>query len=215
MSDTKVITITGQAKNDLTTNKNKNMRKRNTKKNQTGGANTEQPSTNINIVKGVELSTVATSAGSPNPNTWLKYPVNAPVPPVINKNTIIDLTTTKVSPEIPMTQQGGMKQIKVELKKKNHSKKVHLNPKKIENPKSILSKKQHTKKNRKVTFGLHSLHKRMTRAKKIHKQIKDLPIDKLKDKLVKGGLIKSTSKAPEHIIRQIATDAEVVAKKIL
>ncbi len=215
MSDTKVITITGQATNELTANKTKNMRKRNTKKNQTGGSDIPLHTSNINIVKGLESSTVALSAGTPNPNTWLKYPVNAPVPPIINKNTIIDLTSVKSNPEIPALQHGGVKQIKVELKKKNHSKKVHLNPKKIENPKSILSKRQSTKKNRKVTFGLHSLHKRMTRAKKIHKQIKELPIDKLKDKLIKGGLIKSTSKAPEDIIRQIATDAEVVAKKIL
>jgi hypothetical protein len=55
----------------------------------------------------------------------------------------------------------------------------------------------------------------MTRAKKLHKSIKEMPIDKVKENLVKKGLIKSTSKAPESVLRQIASDAEVVAKKAL
>ena len=42
-----------------------------------------------------------------------------------------------------------------------------------------------------------------------------MSIDALKDKLVKGGLIKANSKAPEGVLRQIARDAEVVAKKAL
>ena len=37
----------------------------------------------------------------------------------------------------------------------------------------------------------------------------------LKEKLIKNGLIKSTSKAPDSVLRQIASDAEVVAKKAL
>ena len=42
-----------------------------------------------------------------------------------------------------------------------------------------------------------------------------MPLDKLKEKLIKGGLIKANSKAPENVLRQIAGDAEVVAKKAL
>ena len=42
-----------------------------------------------------------------------------------------------------------------------------------------------------------------------------MPIDKLKDKLVKGGLIKANSKAPETVLRQMAADAEVVKNKAL
>ena len=177
----------------------------------------------VNLVKGVEAtSSIAASSASPNSNTWLKYPANAPVPP---------LTSTMIIPShVPATperaaaptsqytvQQGGVKQIKVELKKKkSHTKKVHLQPKKAEVPKAhALSKKHTTKKVRKVTLGISSLHKRMTRAKKLHKSIKEMPIDKVKENLVKKGLIKSTSKAPESVLRQIASDAEVVAKKAL
>jgi len=78
-----------------------------------------------------------------------------------------------------------------------------------------LVKKTHTRKIRKVTLGVSSLRKRMTRAKKLHKNIKQMPIEDLKQKLVKGGLIKTTSKAPENVLRQIARDVEMVVKKAL
>jgi hypothetical protein len=42
-----------------------------------------------------------------------------------------------------------------------------------------------------------------------------MPIDKLKDKLIKGGLIKANSKAPESVLRQIAEDAALVKNKAL
>ena len=42
-----------------------------------------------------------------------------------------------------------------------------------------------------------------------------MPIEVLKEKLVKGGLIKPTSKAPESVLRQIAADAAVVKNKAL
>lgn len=174
-------------------------------------------------VKGVEsASALATTAGSPNATTWLKYPADAPVPSpiVVAPSHVPSSPNASAAPTnqyatATATQQGGTKQVKVELKKKTASKKVHLRPKKAELQKTPLVKKNHTRKIRKVTLGVSSLHKRMTRAKKLHKDIKQMPFDKLKDKLVKGGLIKSTSKAPESVLRQIARDAEVVAKKAL
>ena len=68
---------------------------------------------------------------------------------------------------------------------------------------------------RKLTLGVSSLHKRMTRAKKMHKTVKDMPLDKLKEELIKKKLIKATSKAPESVLRQIAADAQIVAGKAL
>ena len=55
----------------------------------------------------------------------------------------------------------------------------------------------------------------MTRAKKLRDKVKDIPIDKLKEELIKKKLIKPTSKAPESVLRQIATDAHIVAGKAL
>jgi hypothetical protein len=168
----------------------------------------------MNNVKGIE-STVSSTAASNNSNTWLKYPTGAPVPPrIIPQPSYIPSTPDKsAAPSGQYAQAGGVKHIKVELKKKTTHKKVHLNPKRTDAPKH--SKKHQTKKVRKVTLGVSSLHKRITRAKKLHKKVKEMPIETLKDKLVKGGLIKATSKAPESVLRQIAADAAVVKNKAL
>ena len=68
---------------------------------------------------------------------------------------------------------------------------------------------------RKVTLGVSSLHKRLTRAKKMREKVKEVPINELKEQLVKKGLIKSSSKAPESVLRQIALDSQIVAGKAL
>jgi len=222
MSDIKTVNISGSAAADLGIPKKS---RKTAKKNQTGGSDGVRGiAPGENLVKGVESpNSVASTAASSNSSSWLKYPTGAPVPP--STSALIAPSHVPATPDraaaptnqyaVP-AQQGGTKQIKVELKKKSNTKKVHLQPKKAELPKAHLSsKKHHTKKARKVTLGVSSLHKRMTRAKKLHKSIKEMPIDKLKDKLIKGGLIKPTSKAPESVLRQIASDAEVVAKKAL
>lgn len=218
MSEIKTINISGQAAVDMGAAPKKGTRR--TKKNQAGGADDalRGVSSQMNVVKGVESSSLAATAANPNSSTWLKYPAGAPVPPVI-------AAAPSHTPATPnqaaaptgqyAVQQGGTKHIKVELKKKGHTKKVHLNPKKAEAPKAHISKKNHTRKNRKVTIGVSSLHKRITRAKKLHRKIKDMPVDKLKDQLIKGGLIKANSKAPESVLRQIASDSQIVAGKAL
>jgi len=211
MSDTKTVTISGGAAADLSGGK----RKRTYTKKQAGG--------DINAVKGVESPlSVAQAAGSPNSNTWLK-PITNPMPPQIRPTpshtpVIAPVNTVPQPQPQPQQQQqqlqqgGATKHIRVELKKKSDSKKVHLNPKK---PEKHVSKKHQTKKARKITLGVVSLHKRITHAKKLHKKVKEMPIEVLKEKLVKAGLIKPSSKAPESVLRQIAADAAVVKNKAL
>jgi hypothetical protein len=109
---------------------------------------------------------------------------------------------------------SSSKTIKVELRKHHTQKKVHLNPKTSDAPKHI-HKKDKTKKARKVTLGVKTLHKRMTRAKKLRDTIKKMSFEELKEELVKKKLIKPTSKAPESVLRQIAIDSNIVAKKAL
>jgi hypothetical protein len=207
-SDTKTVTISGGAASDLSGGK----RKRTYTKKQAGG--------DINAVKGIEsTSSVALTAASPNSQTWLK-PITNPSPPQIHPvPSRIPVVAPVVAPvpvpipKVATIQQGGTtKHIRVELKKKIDTKKVHLNPKK---PEKHVSKKHQTKKSRKITLGVVSLHKRITHAKKLHKKVKEMPIEVLKEKLVKAGLIKSTSKAPESVLRQIAADAAVVKNKAL
>lgn len=119
-----------------------------------------------------------------------------------------------IPPLASSVTQDGDKKFRVELKKKPQSKKVHLHPKKPDAQKAPLKKIQ-TKKNRKVLLGVSSMHKRMTRAKKVHTKIKEMPLDKLKLLLISKKLIKPTSKAPESVLRQIAVDADIVAQNAL
>lgn len=113
----------------------------------------------------------------------------------------------------PAVEQHGGKMVRVELKKSTTQKKVHLNPKR-DGPIHV-HKKDKTKKNRRITLGLVGLHKRLTRAKKIHHRVKEMPLAELKAHLVKRGLIKESSKAPESVIRQIAADAQIVVGSAL
>jgi hypothetical protein len=216
MSDIKSINITGDAVRDINPNQPKRGGKRNTRKSlQTGGTSDtlRGVSQNIITVKGNESSSIiASTAASTNSTTWLKYPANSPVPPQIKVDNIIQPLTNQPT---ALQQEGGTKHIKVELKGREKTKKVHLNPKKGDVPKHSISKKHHTRKIHKVVLGLSNLKKRITRAKKLHKEVKEMPIDKLKDRLIKGGLIKVNSKAPESVLRQIAADAEVVKNKAL
>ena len=83
------------------------------------------------------------------------------------------------------------------------------------NPLRTAAKKSQTKKSRKITLGIAQLHKRMTRAKKVQHKIKAMPIETLKKLLIEKKLIKSTSKAPESILRQIAADSQIMDGKSL
>ena len=102
----------------------------------------------------------------------------------------------QVSPQI-----GGKT---IQLHKKTDGAKVKLHSKKVE------VKKHLTKKNRKIILGLVSLKKRQTKASKIKQSVKEMPIEDLKKHLVAKGLIKTGSKAPESILRQIAADSQIV-----
>jgi hypothetical protein len=112
-------------------------------------------------------------------------------------------------------QEGGAPSRKVELgKPATQHRKVLLNPKKY---KIAGETHQHprtkTRKVRKITLGMKTMQKRLTRAKKIHTDVKEIPLADLRKQLIKRKLIRETSKAPESILRQIAADAQIVAGK--
>jgi len=210
--DVKSFLITGGAAASYTglAQKPKQKGKRATAKKQEGGAP-------VIHVQGVESQSTQV-AGSPQPSTWLNLTKvgSAPTTPSTTTTTPSTITTTPstitTTPSSTPLQQGGTRQIKVELKKKMTAKKVHLQPKKAD---SSSSKKHLTRKIRKVSIGISSLHKRITRAKKVLTTIKAMPLDKLREHLIQKKLIKATSKAPESILRQIAADSQIVAGKSL
>ena len=221
-SEVKSFLITGGAAASYTglAQKPKQKGRRATAKKQEGGA-----ASPVIHVQGVESQSTQL-AGSPQPSTWLHLtkvggaPTTTPSitttpSTATTATTTATTTTTTTTPSTTTTtpsQQGGTRQIKVELKKKTTAKKVHLQPKKAD-PSS--SKKHLTRKIRKVSIGISSLHKRITRAKKVHTTIKAMPLDKLREHLIQKKLIKATSKAPESILRQIAADSQIVAGKSL
>jgi hypothetical protein len=131
--------------------------------------------------------------------------VTAPIAPVASVAPAVTATATSGG----RPAQGGShepeKNVRVELKKKTEAKSVHLRPK------SDAPKKVQTKRRSKLTLGISSLRKRITRAKHIHRNVKNMPLDKLKEELIKKNLIRPTSKAPESVLRQIARDSQMVA----
>lgn len=215
--ETRSVTLTGEAAKAITGG---SVKKRATRKKQEGGAMLRGVSDNGMAVKGVENAGVA-NAGSPNPSSWLSYKNTTTLTPPMIQPVINRAPTPPALSAAPTPQykaQGGdakdVKNIKVELKKNISAKKVKLQPKKAAEVKPALKKNQ-TKKSRKITLGVAQLHKRMTRAKKVHHKIKEMPIDKLKKLLIEKKLIKPTSKAPESILRQIAADSQIMEGKSL
>jgi hypothetical protein len=210
----KVFNITGEAAKAYAGGKKK---KRVTRKR---GGEEDINNTNNNVQPVINLPNIAAVPNNTSiPNTVeVSIPLSNIVKQISNSSnaTITRQNAPPESPPLVIHDGGNDKRIKVELKKKQATKKVQLHPKKDGPQKVATAKKSETrKKNRKVLLGVASLHKRMTRAKKMHKKVKEMPLDKLREELISKKLIKSTSKAPESILRQIATDAQIVDSKSL
>ena len=197
--DTKAVFISGGA---MTEGGKIKTRKPRTKKNKQEGGDPLAPMSAD--IKSFSINTPATPCPIPQVSTAL--------PSVAHIPTLAPAPIQALAP----AQEGGAKSIKVELKKRPTAKKVHLHPKKAADaPKTPLVKKTQTKKARKISLGISALHKKMKSAKKTHKKMKEMPLDKLKEELIKKKLIKATSKAPEGVLRQIAADAQVLEDKAL
>lgn len=223
MAEYKAVRITGGAVADLSGGKR--TRKRKVK----GGDSDEpsmlsmpKPSIPLESFKNATITKVGTVGGSTGITTAFTGTMRGgvaslmPVPPPTAPFPLPAPALTSLKPQPPMqqmqqmqqTQMQGGKQIRVELKK-IQSKKVKLHPKRE------LANQKPVKKTRKFVLGISSLHKRMTRAKKMQRTLKEIPLDKLKEQLIKANLIKKTSKAPEAILRQIAEDSQLVGKHML
>lgn len=68
---------------------------------------------------------------------------------------------------------------------------------------------------RKIQLGVGAIKKNVTRAKRITRTAKTLPIETIRGELVKAGMIKESSKAPESILRQMYADAKTVSTQSL
>lgn len=158
-------------------------------------------------------SPAAPAAAPPAPAAAPSTPLPSPASPAASPAPPASPAPTSTTPQA----EGGAKTIRVELKKRTSTKKVHLQPKGVKkNPSPVPSSSlSPTKKTRKVTLAVKSLHKRMSRAKKMTRKVKEMSLPQLREHLIQKKLIKPTSKAPEVILRQIAADAQIVAGKAL
>ncbi len=108
--------------------------------------------------------------------------------------------------------------------------KVLLGGKKPHRVKVLLTKKRHRdeasggakggeqkvhKPARKIQLGVSAIKKNVTRVKRITRTAKTLPIETIRGELVKAGMIKESSKAPEAVLRQMYADAKTVSSRSL
>jgi hypothetical protein len=223
MAEYKAVRITGGAVADLSGGKKTRKRKVKGGDSDSVPSMPSMPSMPLESFKNATITKMGTVAGGnalmPVPPPTAPFPLPAPALTSFLKpqqpqqmqpqqpQQMQPQQPHQMQPQQPQQMQGG-KQIRVELKK-IQSKKVKLHPKReVANQKPI-------KKTRKFVLGVSSMHKRMTRAKKMQRRLKEMPLDKLKEQLIKANLIKKTSKAPEAILRQIAEDSQLVGKHML
>jgi hypothetical protein len=221
----KQVVLTGGAAVEFTGGSvKKERRSTRSKKAQNGGSTTAAVASSVHPLVPSMVTTLQQGA-------MLSAPTPVAPPPRVTGSDLSQVANRLLPPSTnqlkPMQQPQQLQQqaggadtkiIKVELKKKQQTKKVQLQPKKVDAPvKGTLhsGKKAQTKKVRKITLGIKALHKRMDRAKKMTRKVKEMPLEKLREHLIQKKLIKPTSKAPESVLRQIAADAQIVAGKAL
>lgn len=124
----------------------------------------------------------------------------------------------------PILQGGSTstnKDVKVILapKKKKTAKVILAGPKKKifqSIAKAVATAGTKTRKvAKKIRMSISSLSNRMTRANKIRKESKEMPIEKIKETLKQANLIKETTKAPEDILRQMYADYLLLKNRAL
>ena len=151
--------------------------------------------------------------------------VSAPTilaPPVL---TVPSTVSTPAVIAAPVVQVGAAKkEVKVILDKKKPKKLVLSAPKNIVKLTSGSSeavpdvKKRNAKTHkisRRIRVSVDGLNKRVHRAKTIKKESQKMSIEQLKKGLIAAGLIKEGSKAPEHILRQMYSDYQVMNQRAL
>ena len=144
--------------------------------------------------------------GSTSPGTLTQLASTSVPGPVANPVGVNSVVTQKAAPII-----GGSSTVPV---------KVVLQPKKKQTkvllaaaaPKTTTKTRRVARKIRMSTLGLG---KKMTRAKTIRQDATKLSLEAIKKDLVKAGLVKADSKAPEEILRQIYSDYMMLKKRAL
>ena len=164
------------------------------------------------VVKGVKTRKRSIKLGGamptlrPAPADPVPTPAAAPVVPSVP------------APTPPPKQAGGAKPVKVVLapSKKKQSRVILAPPKSAPTAQIVGKTKGKTMKvARRIRMNVDGLSKKLNRAKTIKKESEKMSIDKLKADLVKVGLIKTESKAPDAILRQMYSDFQMLKQRAL
>jgi hypothetical protein len=81
--------------------------------------------------------------------------------------------------------------------------------------KTISGKNKTLKVARRIRMNVDGLTRKMNRAKTIKKESEKMPMDTMKKELVSAGLIKTESKAPDAILRQMYSDFQMLKQRAL
>ncbi len=159
--------------------------------------------------------------GGTSPGTLVQ--LNATRSPDSTMANVKPIETSGLKPTAASVLQGGAatKHVKVILapKKKKTAKVILASPKKkvLQSiAKAVATAGTKTRKvAKKIRMSISSLSNRMTRAHKIRKESKEMPIEKIKEILKTANLIKETTKAPEDILRQMYADYLLLKNRAL
>lgn len=142
--------------------------------------------------------------GGTSPGTLTQLASTSVPGPVANPVGVNSVVTQKAAPI------GGSSIVKVVLQPKKKQTKVLLAA-----PKVVGQANKTRRAARKIRMSTVGLGKKMTRAKTIRQDATKLSLEAIKKDLVKAGLVKADSKAPEEILRQIYSDYMMLKKRAL
>lgn len=174
-----------------------------------------------------ETMKIGKQEGGTSPGTSLQIEANrAPggaEPPSVNfqksTDTALAKSTTDSSPApvVKATQGGAVKPVKVILEKKKKATRVVFAPTKVKKINAIhpLGPAKTRKVAKKIRMSLNGFGKRVTRANTIRVDAKKQKIEDVKKILVEAKLIKSDSKAPEGVLRQMYADYMTLKNRAL
>lgn len=132
--------------------------------------------------------------------------VPGPLPPLLTPR--INIPVLGAVQPIPI---GGSKQPKVILAKSSKVKKVFLAPNSKKQETDVPMKKKKTMKRIRISIGTHQ----MKRAKTVRNKSSTKTLEDVKKTLIDAGLVKSDTKAPESVLRNMHLDFMVLKKRVL
>jgi len=136
----------------------------------------------------------------------------------------VGTTSPAVETGLPKAPAGGS--VKVVLKPKKKATRVHLAPKKggavvphivepVQPANSSGGGKKTRKASRSIKMNLPGLNKKLNKAKTIRQDAQKETLDQVKKVLHKAGLVKTDTKAPESILRQMYSDFMMLKNRAL